>query len=103
MKKAISKILIIGTGVLSSILPGTLHSKESHVIVERQMINKLNPDKKHNSIMSFGGLPLVSEYFHHHPSMTPKQYGMLYGNGKSRKDKINRKHRAHFYKIKSRR
>lgn len=46
--------------------------------------------KKHKHVFSKGGLDLVTEYLIKQPGLSPKEYGLRYGNGASRINKTNR-------------
>lgn len=99
MKKALKKIAIV-TGLATALAPQVAPA-QNNTVIERQAVNDMKPTKKHSITNHIGGLPLVTEYYGNPPGLTPKQYGILYGNGKSRKQKINKKHRSHLAKLKS--
>lgn len=63
---------------------------------ERRVISK---KVVHN--VGGSGLDLVTDY-PKGSGLSPKEYGMRYGDGKSRKGKVNKLHLKHGYKVKRR-
>lgn len=98
--KRFYKILILGAGMLSGLVPHMARSSGSNVMIERQVkddVRKSIDDRKASMI---GGLPVLTNSIYGNFGMTPKQYGIRYGNGASRKARVNRKHRCHIQKLK---
>jgi len=101
--KRFYKILILGAGMLSGLVPQMARSSGTHVIVERQVRDDVRKPIENSQAVLIGGLPLMTERIYGTSGMTPKQYGILFGNGASRKPRVNRNHRKHFHKLKGRR
>lgn len=98
--KKLFKTLLIGASVIVGIAPAITKANQANT-VERHIINDLySPKAKYSITNHIGGLPLVTEYYGNPPGLTPKEYGIRHGNGKSRKGKVNKKHRSHLMKIK---
>lgn len=98
--KRFYKILILGAGMLSGLVPHMARSSGSNVMIERHVkddVRKSIDDRKASMI---GGLPVLTDGIYGNFGMTPKQYGIRYGNGASRKARVNRKHRCHIQKLK---
>lgn len=99
MKKLFTTLLI-GAGLATALAPKVAQASQTG-IVERQIINDIQKPTKKRSVTNFiGGLPLVTEYQYTNFGLTPKEYGLRFGNGNSRKKKTNKKHRSHLFKFK---
>lgn len=102
MKKRTSKFGFIGAGFALALAalggtaqPATINKDLSHH--EQKQATEARPAHKQRiSRQTVGGLDLVrvGEY-----GMSPKEYGLRYGNGKNRKGKINFKKLSHQYKV----
>lgn len=88
--KKLFKTLLIGAGVATAIAPQVAKSNHTQAVVERQIINEIRPTHKYSITNHIGGLPLVTEFYGNPIGLTPKEYGILFGNGKSRKHRSNR-------------
>lgn len=97
MKKTFNTILI-GAGLMIGLAP--LTAQTSGYSIKRQAINQIESKKATVVKTYFGGLPLVTEYYGNPCGLTPKEYGIRYANGKSRKVKTNKRHRSHQLKLK---
>lgn len=98
--KRFYKILILGAGLLSGLVPQVARSSGTNVIVERQVKDDVRKPIENRHAILIGGLPVLSDRIYGNFGMTPKEYGIRYGNGASRKAKVNRKHRCHIQKLK---
>lgn len=88
--KKLFKALLIGAGIMTAIAPTVTKAAHGLTIVERHIINDLQTPKAKYSITNYiGGLPLVIEYTGGTYGLSPKEYGIRFGNGKSRKHKSN--------------
>ncbi len=70
---------------------GTLHETKA---------TAARPVSKYKVMREVGGLDLVT---HGMPGLSPKEYGLRYGNGKSKRHKTNKIQRSHGYKVAARR
>ena len=86
--------------MLSGLVPQMARSSGTHVIVERQVRDDVRKPIENKQAILFGGLPVMTDRIYGTFGMSPKEYGIRYGNGASRKAKINRKHRCHIQKLK---
>ncbi|MDM1048051.1 hypothetical protein [Sphingobacterium hotanense] len=98
--KRFYKILILGAGMLSGLVPQMARSSATNVIVERQVKDDIRKPIENRQVILIGGLPVMSDRIYGTFGMTPKEYGIRYGNGASRKAKVNRNHRRHIQKLK---
>ena len=88
--KKLFKALLIGAGIMTAIAPAVAKVAHQTSTVERHIINDLQTPKAKYSVTNYiGGLPLVTEFTGGTYGLSPKEYGMRYGNGKSRKHKTN--------------
>jgi len=88
------KILVVGTGILafSTALTTMAAQKEVPIILST----------KSNHVTEVARQFEVPRPVYRYPTgLTPKEYGMLYGNGKSRKYKTNKKHRSRLLRIRT--
>lgn len=99
--KRFFKALLLGAGILTAISPQVAKSSDTGATIQRQIKNDIVTYKKQHHVRFVGGLPLVTEVVRSSFGMTPKEYGIRYGNGACRKCKSNKKHRSHLHKIKS--
>lgn len=93
MKKTI-KILVIGAGIAAfSIALNTMAAHlDKPIILASKSSYISEPDYK----------ILIPKPLYRYPiGLTPKEYGMLYGNGKCRKYKTNKKHRSRLLRIRT--
>ncbi|WP_410221928.1 hypothetical protein [Pedobacter sp.] len=105
MKKRTSKFGFIGAGFALALAalggtaqPATINKNLSHQEQKQATASKITTKQK-TSKQVVGGLDLVQvgEY-----GMSPKEYGLRYGNGKSRKGKTNFKKLSHQNKVRRR-
>lgn len=82
------KTLLIGVALIAGLTPA-LTTTAQNTKVERHAYIDTKPAKTYAYTTHFGGIPLVTEYYGT-PGLTPKEYGLRYGNGNSRKVKTNR-------------
>lgn len=88
--KKLFKTLLIGAGIMTAVAPAVANVAHQTSVVERHIINDLQTPKTKYSVTNYiGGLPLVTEFTGGTYGLSPKEYGMRFGNGKSRKHKSN--------------
>lgn len=97
--KRLFKTLLIGASLITGLTPVLSKSANYHKL-ERHVYNDIKKPQAKTHTFQIGGIPLVTEYYGSIPGLTPKEYGMLYGNGKSKKYKTNKRHRSFRAKLK---
>lgn len=98
MKKSL-KTILIGVALTTALTPQVAQSSQHNVTVERQVYNNKPITVKKSTIKQIGGLDLVTEFTGKPFGLTPKEYGIRFGNGRSKKSKINKIQRSHLYKV----
>lgn len=83
------KTLLIEAGLATGLAPLLLSAANCNN-TERYIYNDIKKPQLKNHAFQFGGIPLITAYYGNPSGLTPKEYGILYGNGKSRKVKTNR-------------
>ena len=99
--KTLFKTLLIGIGLATCLAPIVINKVKAETVTtaERKGLNTIKSQNKTMKIQYIGGLPLVTEYYGNPFGLTPKEYGIRFANGKSRKHKTNKKHRSHLYRV----
>lgn len=88
------KILVVGAGILAfSTALNTMAAQKDMPIILSTQSNHI-PD----IIREF---EIPKPVYRYPAGLTPKEYGILYGNGKSRKYKTNKKQRSRLLRIRS--
>lgn len=91
MIRSFPHYIIIGVGMTTLACNNNLYAKEKQ---------PFGINAKSNNIAEI--IQLLEDYKRKilsSPGMTPKEYGIRFGNGKSRKHKTNKKHRSHLHRI----
>ncbi|WP_164126102.1 hypothetical protein [Sphingobacterium luzhongxinii] len=91
--KTLFKHLIIGIGIASLAISTGVHATGKQPISLNVKSNNLA--EVHEELKGYKSSRII-----YVPGLTPKEYGMLYGNGKSKKYKTNKKHRSFKAKLK---
>ncbi|WP_148233500.1 hypothetical protein [Pseudopedobacter saltans] len=102
MKKSLKRIGVVASAIAATLLatPKT-QATTTHQVQEQKAARLDNRTKKTVHVENHrSGLDLVT----HYPKvgLSPKEYGMRFGNGKSRKGKTNFKRLSHQYKVRRR-
>lgn len=88
--KRLFKALLIGAGIMTAAAPAVAKAAHQSGIVERPIFNDLQTPRVKYSVTNYiGGLPLVTGFSGGAFGLTPKEYGLRFGNGKCRKHKTN--------------
>jgi|GEM_PF-3343858 len=91
MLRSFPHYIIIGVGMTTLACNSNLYAKEKQPFGINSKSNNIEnmiqliEDYKINNLSSTG--------------MTPKEYSIRFGNGKSRKHKTNKKHRSHLHRV----
>lgn len=91
--KTLFKHLIIGIGLASIAISTGVHATGKQPISLNA--NSNNIAEIYEELNGYKSSRIICA-----PGLTPKEYGMLYGNGKSKKYKTNKKHRSFKAKLK---
>lgn len=103
--KALTKAILLGAGIATAAAPNAVKADQQttvtrHVIREEEEEEKTKREGRFVTKRQFsiGSVPIVEEYYGNPPGLSPKEYGIRYGNGKSRKRKSNRLHKRSKFK-----
>lgn len=91
--KTLFKHLIIGIGLASIAISTGVHAIGKQPISLNAKSNNLA--EVYEELKGYKSSKII-----YAPGLTPKEYGILYGNGNSRKAKTNKKHRSFKAKLK---
>lgn len=95
--KNLTKAILLGAGIATAAAPNAVKA-DQQTTVTRHVIREEDEDEREERFVTerrytIGSVPIVEEYYGNPPGLSPKEYGIRYGNGKSRIKKSNRLHK----------